>query len=276
MEESPLLRSLRYLVPLLIASSISARADQPIFNEMPRWDNGWGVQVIREFRTESDLLLGDTVIGPGFSEDIDLLHFEGVYTWDKSIRLTFKLPYVLDARREVLMGGVKTVQRDEGIGDLTLALPLKRYFNLDQRSGSWTIAPQLRVPLAGEDTYEVFDNEWGQGVSFGYESETYEWIFSAGATAWVFYGEEPFEASASIDVGRNLHGFGSSGHINWETDAHFEDDGSFTLSAGPAFYWRINDTLHTRISWKHDFADRQGIVDHGNGDTLRIGIALVF
>ncbi len=40
-------------------------------------------------------------------------------------------------------------------GDSTLALPLKKYSNLDGRSGSWTLAPQVRVPLSGDDEYEV-------------------------------------------------------------------------------------------------------------------------
>lgn len=227
-------------------NSTHTRADQPIFNEMPRWDNGWGFQFIHEYRTEDDLLLGDTVIGPGFSEDVHILHLEGVYTWDKSIRVTFKLPYVLDATRDLLAeDGSKIEQHDEGIGDLTIALPLKRYFNLDQRSGSWTLAPQLRIPLAGDDDYEVYDGEWGGGLSLGFETETYRYIFAMGAAAWFFSGDEPFEASASIDIGLNLHGFGSSGHIKLESDIHFEDDGSLTFSSGPAFYWKFTDTVHT-------------------------------
>ena len=37
----------------------SAVADEPIMNMMPRWDNGWGLQLIDEYRHEDDLLLGD-------------------------------------------------------------------------------------------------------------------------------------------------------------------------------------------------------------------------
>ena len=59
-----------------------------------------GTRRLGEFRTESDLLLGDTAIGPGFSEDVDLLHFEGVYTWDKAIRLTEFLLGNADSRSE--------------------------------------------------------------------------------------------------------------------------------------------------------------------------------
>ena len=135
-----LLKSFRLFTLLLVLAVPSSRGEQPIFNEMPRWDGGWGFQFIQEYRHERDLLSGNTVVCPGFSEGIHLLHLEGVYTWDKSIRLTFKLPYVLDARRELLgIGGSKFVQHDEGFGDATVAFPLKRYFNLDGRSGSWTL-----------------------------------------------------------------------------------------------------------------------------------------
>ena len=140
----------------------SLSADEPIMNMMPRWDDGWGYQFIEEYRHESDLLLGSRALHPGYTEDVHLLHFQSVYTWDKSIRLTAKLPYVLDARREMPDGsGGKRIEHDNGIGDATLALPLKKYFNLDGKSGSWTFKPMLRVPFSGTDDYEIYDNEWG-------------------------------------------------------------------------------------------------------------------
>ena len=30
------------------------RAEQPIFDEMPRWKNGWGFQVLQEYRRENE------------------------------------------------------------------------------------------------------------------------------------------------------------------------------------------------------------------------------
>ncbi|MDA7915837.1 hypothetical protein N9B94_01225 [Verrucomicrobia bacterium] len=261
---------------LLILFSTSANADQPIFNEMPRWDEGWGFQFIEEYRTESDLLQGRQKVAPGFSEDIHILHFQGVYTWDRSIRMTFKLPYVLDAQRDMLVGGTKQRQHDSGIGDATIALPLKKYFNLDGRSGSWTLAPQLRVPLDDMDSYEVYDHKWGSGIGLSYETETYRYHFGTGATAWVFQGGEPAEIHTHLDLGLNVQAFGSSGHIKWESDVQYEADGSLTFMAGPTLYWKITDTVHTQIRWKHDFFDRQGTLDHGNGDQVMLGLGFVF
>lgn len=271
------LQTLGLLGLFLGLSSASARAEQPIFNEMPRWDNGWGFQLIQEYRSERDLLSGDTVVGPGFTEDIHLLHLEGVYTWDKSIRLTAKLPFVLEARRELLApGGGKLVQHDEGLGDATVALPLKRYFNLDGRSGSWTLAPQLRIPLARDDAYAVYDHEWGNGVSLGYETETYRFKFGIGVTGSVFYGDDAAELSGDVGVGYNLRAFGSNGHIKWTNHFHYEDDGAFTISSGALLYWRFTDTIHGQIDWLHDLSDRQGSLDHGNGNAVRVGIGFVF
>ena len=103
----------------VVASSVLiVSADEPIMNMMPRWDNGWGLQLIDEFRHEEDLRLGNRTAYSGFTADVHLLHFQGVYTWDRSVRLTYKIPYVLDARREVPNGlGGKQVEHDTGIGD---------------------------------------------------------------------------------------------------------------------------------------------------------------
>ena len=252
-------------------------SDQPVFNEMPRWDHGWGVQLVQEMRRESDLMSGSEVIAEGYSEDVDILHLEGVYTWDKSIRMTAKLPFVMDASRELPdgNGGIIT-QQDEGIGDVTLALPLKKYFNLDGRSGSWTLAPQVRVPLSGDDEYEVYDGAWGAGLSAGYETETYNYLFSTGMGAWSFGDGEPFRASAHMDLGLNFRLFKTSGHVKWETDFIFEDDGHEKLLVGPHVYLRINDEFHAQVMYKKEVHARRNALDHGHGKILKFGLAFVY
>lgn len=257
--------------------ALVARGDQPILSKMPRWSEGYGIQFVYEYRHERDLLLGGQKIGPSLTEDVHIMNIEAVYTWERWIRLTAKLPYVLSAERQVFDGNGNIVtQHDQGIGDLTLALPLKRYFNLDGRSGSWTLAPQLRVPTAGNDSYEIGDGVWGAGLSLGYETETTDWFFAFGASAWTFEQDEPFQAGLSVDFGRNIFAFDSSGQLTWETDFTWEDDGSRLLSAGPALYWKFTDTIHFKAEWKHDFYDKRGTLDHGNGDTIKIGLGFVY
>ena len=53
------------------------------------------------------------------------------------------------------------MQRDDGIGDLSIALPLKKYFNLDARSGSWTLAHSYGFHWVEDDGFEVWDGVWG-------------------------------------------------------------------------------------------------------------------
>jgi hypothetical protein len=262
---------------LLAMATASSHADQPIMNMMPRWDGGYGFQLLADTTHRSDLKQGDRTIADGFTEDISQLHLQGVYTWDRSLRLTFKLPYVLDARREVLSeSGAKVVQRDRGVGDLTLALPLKHYFNLDARTGNWTLAPQLRIPLGSKsDDYEVANRVWGGGLWAGYETETYRWYFATGAGIWTFEAPEPSEWSYNIDLGWNVR---DHMQLLWESDFKWDDEQAFTLSAGPALYWRWNDVVHSRIEWKHDFISEvsEDQPDHGNGDYFSIGVGFVF
>ena len=105
-----------------------------------------------------------------------------VYTWKKEIRITAKLPYVINAEREMPDGsGGKVIQKDDGFGDLTLALPLKKYFNLDGKSGSWTFKPMVRIPLTDKDEYDFYYKEFGTGLGAGYEAETANFFFGIGS-----------------------------------------------------------------------------------------------
>ena len=264
-------------VALGLVVQFPLNADQPIMNMMPRWDGGYGFQIRAEHIHRSDLKQGYDVVAHDYSEDIHQFHLEGVYTWDRSIRITAKLPYVEDASREVSgPGGQKVVQYDEGIGDLTLALPLKRYFNLDARTGSWTLAPQFRIPLGREDDeFEVWDGVWGSGLSFGYETETYIWFFATNFGFWIFEQPEPAEWSYSLDLGWNAR---EDVQILWESDLSWDDEGRFSLSAGPALYWRWSDKTHIRIEWKQDFISRVTLdrPDHGNGERFSAGVGFVF
>ena len=266
-----------YFITLLLVFAPKVFSDQPIFNMMPRCNNGWGFQFVQEFRKEDDLLSGGDVVASGFSESVDILHVEGVYTWHKSIRATAKLPLVTDASREFPDEmGEKITQHNEGIGDATFALPLKKYFNLDGRSGSWTLAPQVRVPLSGDNEYEVYDGVWGTGVSAAYETETHQFLCAFEVTSWIFGGNEPFRTSVSIDVGINFEVFQTSGHIEWETDFVYEDDGLEKLLVGPHVYLKINDTVHTQVIYKNEVHSRRNVLDHGNGKVIKLGLAFIF
>lgn len=253
-------------------------ADQPIMNMMPRWDDGYGVQAILEQRERDELFDGEDLVGD-FDEDITILHLEGVYTWTRSIRATVKVPIVLDAERELPgdeNGEGETVrQTDSGVGDATVALPLKKYINEDGASGSWSFVPQIRVPLdAEDDDFEVYDGAWGTGLFLGWERETYRTFVSTGVSGWSFFGDEPNEFHVNLDLGLN---FADRGQVLMETDFHAESDGTRVLMTGPALYWRFSDLIHGRLEWKESVYDDHGdeSLDHGGGRTLSVGLGFV-
>ena len=132
------------------------------------------------------------------------------------------------------------------------------------------------MPLSGDDEYEVYDGAWGAGLSAGYETETYNYLFSAGIGAWTFGDDEPFQASAHVDLGLNFRIFKTSGHIKWETDFVYEDDGLERLLIGPHVYFRINDEFHAQVMYKKEVHSRRNALDHGNGKVIRFGIAFVY
>jgi hypothetical protein len=264
------------LSTLTIACPI-AYAEQPIFDEMPRWSGGWGVQVLEEYRREGALLKGDKVVDDELTEEVHLLHIQGVYTWHKSIRITAKLPIVLNAYREqVTQVGQREIQEDQGLGDLTLALPLKRYFNLDGRTGSWTLAPQIRVPLNSIDEYKIYDQAWGGGVALGYETEMYRAHGQVSVSGWLNSGQVSYGGALNLSLGLNYNIEGFSGHIKWKNSLQYLSNNTLVYVAGPTLYARITDTLHTQIQWMHDFYDHRGVLDHGEGDAFRVGVGLVF
>ena len=266
-----------YLIIFLgLCTSISL-ADQPIMNMMPRWDDGYGFQIRQEIIYRNDLLLGDKVIGSGFSEKLEITHLEAVYTWDRSVRITAKLPYISNASREILdNNNEKVLEKFRGWGDLTLALPLKKYFNLDGRSGSWTFAPQLRGPLGTSvHSYQVPDRVWASGLHLGYETETVQWFFAVGSGFWVFEEDQPSEWHASVDLGWNFRG---DAQLLWESDMVWDREDTQILSAGPALYFRWNYQIHSRFSFKQDFISEVSNVnaDHGNTRRITIGVGWVF
>jgi hypothetical protein len=93
---------------------------------------------------------------------------------------------------------------------------------------------------------------------------------------WVVHGGPPHEVFTGLSVGLNLDLFGSNGHLKWKSVLRYQSDESLTYSAGPVFYLNLTDTLHAQLQWLHDYYDRQGVPRSGNGDSVRIGLGLVF
>ena len=229
------------LLSALMLTSSRSVAEQPIFGEMPRWAGGWGVQTRHEVRRD-----GET--------DSQWLHVEGVYTWERWIRVTAKVPTRIDG--------------ELALGKPTLALPLKRYFNLDGRSGSWTLAPHWFVPIASAPRSE--GNEQ-LALTLGYETETHR-AHAATGLGLFRRVDGLYEAHINLGTGVNVHSQTSSGHIKLKARLRLRSDGGYSARIGSTLYWRITDTWHAQLVYKHPLLS-EGYTPHSS---LKTGIAVVF
>ena len=108
----------------------------------------------------------------GFSRYVEKTWLEGVYTFDRSKRITFKLPYIKQRRRLALDGEV-VQQKEEGLGDLILAVPLKLYENKGDFSHNFSFTPSIKLPTGrSSGDFPISNGSWDFGASFSYSSET--------------------------------------------------------------------------------------------------------
>ena len=68
---------------------------------------------------------------------------------------------------------------------MRLAIPLKKYFNLEGQSGSYTFAPQVEIPLGTAAMNGPFRRSASLITSLGYETETY-WLHLGASVQWAY------------------------------------------------------------------------------------------
>lgn len=167
---------LRHLVALTCLSlSVPALAHQPVMDMAPRWEDGFGVQLRHESYGSDQLRSGSEEI----SNPIELDRFvrktwlEGVYTFERSKRLTFKLPYV-DQKRIKNIGGTGVLQDESGFGDIIIAAPFKKYRNNGKNTSNFSITPSIRLPTGSSDgDFPISDGSVDFGLSVSYSAEGY-------------------------------------------------------------------------------------------------------
>lgn len=263
----------------LLALSLTAcmaHADQPIMNEVPRWNGGYGAQVFQEFRWSSDLMRGSSdVPNPGKRRyEKRITHLEGVYTWHKSIRVTAKLPWVQQNRRVMDAAGTVRRERNSGFDDVRLALPLRRYVNQPRHSGHLGVVPQVR--FGGDDggAFPITDGSTDYGMSVTFERETSGLKMSGDLTVWWEQASgQDDEWSIDIEIGWNFH---DRGAVSWETEYIEASDGSEWLGGGPTLFWNFNDVVLGRIEYKFALDERVTGTALALGDSVRVGLGVVF
>ena len=75
-------------------------AHQPVMDMAPRWSGGYGFQVRYE-SFGSDLTIHEKDILSSYFQQTFWL--EGIYTWHRSKRFTFKLPYHMIEHQDLIL-----------------------------------------------------------------------------------------------------------------------------------------------------------------------------
>lgn len=165
------------LAALLTLVALAADAHQPVMDMAPRWVGGYGVQARYELQFSDKILDGDKkTSNPGNRERIvHTTWIEGIYTWKREARLTFKLP-IVDQERDSRVDGSLVKQRGSGVGDLIVGVPLRKYWNFPGSTANIGLTPSLRVPTGATGaSFPVGDGSTDFGLSISAIGENPFW-----------------------------------------------------------------------------------------------------
>lgn len=175
----------RLIVGMLILSPPLALGHQPVMDMTPRWRGGYGIQVRTENSVESRLEQdGRSIDNPNDLRSESLTTWvEGVYTFRRGFRLTFKMPW-MNKRERLLQKGQPRDILASGFGDLILGIQNKYYFNKPNYTGNFSFTPSFYLPTgstSGELQLGRGTVDYGLSVSASVETfkvYTYLDIFS--------------------------------------------------------------------------------------------------
>ena len=212
------------LVLLFLLVCQQTFAHQPVMDMAPRWSGGYGIQARTEhFDSETTTWI------------------EGVYTFDRSVRATFKLPY-----------------REDGFGDLIVGLPLKKYTNAGPKTSNWSVTPSVRLPTGKE-------GDWDAGLSLSYSAESPSFY-----QLYDFYAWQDV-VGLDINFGFAFPGTQSGMFALWDVSVFSSDDGD-RIQTGPAFVYFKNNIMlraeYKALAYEHDSA--------WDGGYFSIGFGLVY
>jgi hypothetical protein len=287
---------MRARAALLLAALMAppvAWAHQPIMDMAPRWSGGSGFQIRQEYRATDEVLDGRDETSNVFNrtQRVRQTWFEGVYTFRKETRVTFKLPWI-DHETDSLRGGVPVRESGRGFGDLILAVPLKRYKNEPGKTRNFGITPSLRLPTgATGDTFPVADGSWDPGLSVSYSTENRNfyslwdvWYRSNGAgRRGINRGDE-----LGLDINLGLHPYHDvetrSGIFTMlDISARYEGRGHDTtgvsggerISVGPVLVW-YRGNLMLRGEVHFPIHERRKGIQFSRGTQVNVGAGFAF
>lgn len=228
---------------LLLLAPSAAMAHQPVMDMAPRWSGGYGFQTRYESvvsgRLERD---GQEIANPhGLRSERRTQWLEGVYTFHRSFRATFKLPYEYQRKRFLRDGLVREAEAS-GLGDLILAFPIKRYRNFMTHTDNLALNPSLTLPTGSTGG----DIPLGRGtIDYGLS---------------VSYAREAVKTFGLWDLWSKFHTRGVGGKIKGNIVG-------FDMNVGLYPYQNSNKEISTLLLWgthaRQQFKDR---LPHGSRD----------
>ncbi len=230
-----------------------ALAHQPVMDMAPRWQGGYGFQTryesVTSHRLEQD---GREIINPqGLKFESQTQWFEGVYTFDRSIRITFKLPYE-QRRGRFLKDGLAKDAEASGLGDLILAVPMKRYRNYMTHTDNLAFNPSIVLPTG----------KTGGDVPLGRGTVDYRLSVS--------YAREAVKTFGLFDFFSNIHTKGADGNVKGNLIG-------FDMNVGSYIYQKSDQEIATLLLWgthiRHQFKDHLaggGANDNSGGRSVEM------
>lgn len=287
---------MKFVVAIIISMLATiASAHQPVMDMAPRWSEGYGIQLRQQQFGSDKRMRGDDEIsnGDGIERYVDTTWLEGVYTFDRSLRATVKIPYV-NQDRVTSVGGIPTSQRNSGLGDIVLGLPLKRYKNRGASTSNWGLTPSLRIPTGSSSgDFPISDGSWDAGLSLSFSRESPKFYELYDLYYWhQGSGDRGMQSGNSwgLDVNVGLHPWhdnetNSGIFTMWDVSAYHEEapnslslttaSGVARLQTGPVLvYYR--QSLMLRAEFKFLAYERVDDISTSRGNEFIVGIGYAF
>ena len=275
--------------------SINSFAGQPVMDMAPRWEGGYGFQLRYESYGSDILLDGVSKIDNplDIKNFVDKIWLEGVYTFDRSKRITFKLPFIGQVRTKTISGiGVK--QKNSGVSDLVIGLPLKKYFNRGSETSNWGFTPSLRLPTGSySGDYPLSDGSWDLGLGLSYSTETFKFYSLYDLFYWYnTEGKRNMREGNEIgfDINWGIHAYHNSKEnsgmfLMWDIGArHHEKPNAFTLTSasggthvhtGPVLML-YRETMMFHVEYKWGVYEKMKGINTSKGNISQISAGITF
>jgi len=161
------------VLTILATFDVPVWAHQPVMDMAPRWKGGYGFQVREEYRSSDTVLDGDNKIDNPLGRDrrVSKTWLEGIYTFKREVRATFKVPWV-DQKRTAIKDGVAVRQEGSGLGDLVIGMPLKKYANFSGGTYNFGFTPSVRFATGSTSgDFPAGDGSTDVNLSLSYSHE---------------------------------------------------------------------------------------------------------